>query len=110
MAFTKRAHRSNQVREFILNHAQEHPRSVARMAGQTFGISREPIAKHLWILVDQELLNAKGRSRCREYHLRSTCNQSFELDVSPRLQEKPVLGQKMAPFFVVVIDTVKEIC
>ena len=80
------------------------------MAGQTFGISRQSIAKHLGFLVDQGLLNAKGQSRGREYHLRSTCNQSFELEVAPGLQENQVWRQKMAPFFVGVTDTVKEIC
>ena len=80
------------------------------MAGQTFGISRQSVAKHLGILVDQGLLNSKGQTRGREYHLKSTCNQSFEVEVTPGLQENQVWRQNMAPFFVGVTDTVKEIC
>lgn len=110
MALTKKAHRSTQVREFILNHAQEHPRSVARLAGRTFGISRQSVAKHLGFLVSQGLLDTKGQTRGREYHLRSTCSETFELKVTPSLQENEVWRQKMAPFFVGVTDTIKEIC
>ena len=80
------------------------------MAGLTFGISRQSVAKHLGVLVDQGLLNTEGQTRGREYHLRSTCRQSFELEVTPSLQENQVWRQRLAPFFVEVTDTVKEIC
>ena len=102
--------RSNQIREFILDHAQEHPRDVARMAGQTFGITRQSVAKHLGVLVGQGLLRAQGHTKGREYHLQPICNQSFEIEVTQSLQENQVWRHKMAPFLVGVTDTVQEIC
>jgi len=53
----------------MLSAVGEHPRDVARVTAERFGISRQAVAQHTRTLVADGLLLASGRTRDRYYEL-----------------------------------------
>ena len=89
--------RTETVRQFILNHAGEHPGDISRITGQTFGISRQSVAKHLESLVGQGLLRATGRTKGREYRLEALFDHTFEVNAGAGMAENQIWRQEVAP-------------
>ena len=69
MAKTATARRGEDIRRFIVNSVQNHPRDISRVTGKQFGISRQAVNKHLRRLVDEGVLQRTGRTRNQSYAL-----------------------------------------
>jgi hypothetical protein len=61
--------RGEQVRRFILEHLEHHPKDIARVTAAKFRISRQAINKHLQNLVDERAVVSKGLTSSRVYRL-----------------------------------------
>lgn len=61
--------RSEQIRQFILDNVEHHPKDVASLAAKTFEISRQAVNKHVQHLVEQKALLVRGTTRSRHYIL-----------------------------------------
>ena len=61
--------RGEEIRQFILDNVEHHPKDVASLTAQTFGISRQAVNKHIRRLVDQRALLVRGSTRSRHYIL-----------------------------------------
>ena len=61
--------RGEEIRQFILDNTEHHPKDVVKMAAHHFGISRQAVNKHVRRLVDQQALFVKGSTRNRHYIL-----------------------------------------
>src|SRR5680860_347376 len=82
--------RAAQVEAFILQHVLEHPRDIARVTAEHFGISRQAANKHLKRLLDEGKLVASGATRNRSYEPAILAKEAFTLKVSPKLAEDRV--------------------
>jgi len=100
---TKLRKRGEQIRQFIIDNVEHHPKDVSNLAAKTFGITRQAVNKHIQRLVKQEVLLLRGTTRSRHYLLHPleqwehiyTLDSSLEEhivwrdDISPRLGELP---------------------
>jgi anti-sigma regulatory factor (Ser/Thr protein kinase) len=94
-------HRGAEIRQFILEHVEDHPRDIVTHTAQTFGISRQGVHRHIQrLLHDKVLCMRGGTTRDREYTLcpRVEWNHMYILstiaqeDVVWRKDIRPLLG------------------
>ena len=57
--------RGEQIRQFILAKVEEHPKDLAALTAQEFGISRQAVNKHINLLIEQKALVVTGSTRNR---------------------------------------------
>lgn len=61
--------RGEEIRQFILDNVEHHPKAVAKLAAHNFGITRQAVNKHIQRLVEQKALLVHGSTRNRHYLL-----------------------------------------
>jgi len=64
--------RNEQVRRFLIDHIEDHPRDIVSRAVEEFGITRQAVHRHLAKLVKDRVVEAKGTTRNKEYSLALT--------------------------------------
>lgn len=62
--------RGEEIRKFILDNIEKHPKNLATFTATEFGISRQAVNKHISRLVEQRQLDVSGATRSRHYSLR----------------------------------------
>lgn len=92
--------RTKEIRSFLIESITDHPKDIAALAGQRFGISRQAVSRHLKALVDRGLVVATGNTRRRTYSLVVLSTErvhasvsGLEEDVLWRNQVVPLLGE-----------------
>ena len=95
--------RGEDIRKFIIDHVEKEPASIARLAAEKFGISRQAANKHLQRLTEEKILTESGQTRNRSYQLSPLVEwrKVYPLGGSPAVSEgsvwtadvKPALGQ-----------------
>ena len=93
--------RGETVRTFIISRVEAHPKDIAKLAAERFGISRQAVNKHLQRLVAEKALVAAGTTRSREYRLAPLVehtkayelNEALAEDIIWRSDIEPSLGQ-----------------
>jgi len=90
-----RNEKSNNIRDFILRGAADHPRRIGIMAAERFGISRQAVSRHIHILIRRGLLRAVGNTRSREYRRVGMHPEQFESLRKKSPAEKLMLAQQL---------------
>lgn len=86
-----------QIRAFILENVQNHPRDIAALVQSVFNISRQAVSKHLLALEQDGLLEAEGATRNRSWHLKRQQEENFAYDLGKGLAEDSVWRQDIQP-------------
>jgi anti-sigma regulatory factor (Ser/Thr protein kinase) len=92
--------RGAEIRQFILEHVEEHPVDIVTLTMENFGISRQGVHRHIQTLRKQKALAIRGTTRKRRYTLRPlvkflesySLKTTLEEDVLWRRDIRPVLG------------------
>ncbi len=66
---TKVRQRGEAVRQFIVNHVEEHPDDITRVVMTKFRVTRQAVNQHLQRLVSEGALEREGAARARSYRL-----------------------------------------
>jgi len=93
--------RGEDIRRFILENLAEHPKTIAKVTAERFGITRQASGKHLQRLVDENAITSHGTTRNREYALATLpeWNKTYKItsalaeDVVWREDVEKVLGE-----------------
>jgi len=101
MVATRIRARGEEIREFIVEHVDDHPSDIGKVASAKFRISRQAVNKHLQKLVQEGCLSEKGETRARAYRLApiSTWSKTYPLgaelkeDIAWSNDVRPALGQ-----------------
>ncbi len=101
--------RGEEVRQFILDHVEHHPRDVTSITARTFNISRQAVNKHIKKLVDQHALVTEGSTGNKRYLLHPTeeWDQLYNLDGT--LSEDRVWRDDVSKFVIQLPDNVVDI-
>lgn len=101
--------RGEEIRQFILDNVEHHPRDVASITARTFEISRQAVNKHIKKLVDQHALLVKGSTRNRHYmlHPNEKWEQFYTLD--EKISEDQVWREDVSGFVNELPDNVVDI-
>jgi anti-sigma regulatory factor (Ser/Thr protein kinase) len=92
--------RGPEIRQFILEHVDNHPGDIVTLTMETFGISRQGVHRHMQTLRKQQVLDIHGTTRKRRYvlHPLATLEKEYHLrvplqeDLLWRIHIRPVLG------------------
>lgn len=79
--------RGEEIRRYILEHVEKHPREVASLAADKFSISRQAVNKHLQRLAKEGALSETGKTRNRVYALAPLTDWQMEFEIGPDLEE-----------------------
>src|SRR6266446_10852868 len=92
--------RGAEIRQFILEHVEEHPVDIVTLTAETFGMSRQGVHRHIQSLRKHKALGLRGTTRKRRYTLRPLAKFLEEYSLKTTLAEdllwrrdiRPVLG------------------
>jgi len=101
---------SSKIRDFILENVEAQPESIAPMAVEQFGISRQVVSYHIRNLIKEGLLVAEGNTRRRTYKLKPIVDWFFPLTITSDLEEHSVWIQHFAEYFKQFKDNIIGIC
>ena len=106
----KNPQKAKQIREFILNNVESHPRDISRITAQEFGVTRPAVGRHLRALVDEDLLIATGATKARKYTLQTLTKKRIDFSVDSALQEDVIWRDNVLPLISETPDNVLDIC
>lgn len=99
-----------EIREFILNKVESHPKDINSLTASTLGISRTTVSNYLRDLVNEGFLVATGKTKGRIYQLRNIVDEQFSLDVAENRQEDVVWREKILPLLSGTKQNILDIC
>lgn len=82
--------RGEDVRRFILEHLEKHPRDLTKVASEHFGITRQAVNKHLQRLASEHAIVESGKTRSRTYKLAALSEWRQVYEIKPGLAEDQV--------------------
>lgn len=89
--------RGENVRRFIVSNVEKHPKDIAKITADKFGITRQAVNKHLQKLVDEHALVPQGNTRNLTYHLRPLEEWRKTYSLTDALAEDVVWRQDITP-------------
>ncbi|MBF0220184.1 MAG: DUF4325 domain-containing protein [Gammaproteobacteria bacterium] len=101
--------RGEEIREFILDNVQHHPKDVGNLTASAFGITRQAVNKHIRLLIEQKVLLERGSTRNKHYLLCPQEEWERIYDISDRLEEHQVWNDDIAPRIGKLPDNVLDI-
>ncbi|MBD2326714.1 DUF4325 domain-containing protein [Alkalinema sp. FACHB-956] len=101
--------RSEQIRQFILTHVEEHPQDVAVLAAQEFGVSRQAINRHIQALVKQNAIVVEGSTRSKRYCLHPLVEWTKTYSLKSPLEEDRVWDSDIKSLIADLPDNVRAI-
>lgn len=102
--------KSGEIREFIIDHVDEHPYDLTRIVSQNFEISRQAAHQHIGEAVKDGIITAGGSGRARYYETRPLVDLIYQFDLSPQLQEDLIWREHVRPALGHLLDNVLQIC
>jgi len=79
--------RGEDVRRFILEHLEKHPRDLSKFVAEHFGISRQAVNKHLKRLQSEHAVVESGQTRNRIRKLATLAEWDKAYSIAPNLAE-----------------------
>lgn len=101
--------RGEQIRQFILTNIEKHPKDVATLTSQEFGITRQAVNKHIQRLAEQKAIVVKGSTKNREYQLHPLIEWIQTYPLTSKLEEDVVWDADIKPSVSDLPDNVREI-
>jgi predicted transcriptional regulator len=90
MATIRRSRENPQIRDFIIANVEAHPRNIASLTGEAFGLTRQSIAGYLRRLKAEGLIESTGATSARRYQLRELSHETFMIDIGANLDESAI--------------------
>jgi len=103
-------HKSNQIRQFILENLTSHQKDIIKTAICKFGLSRQAILKHMNSLIKENMVVAHGKTRDRYYVLKPTVNFSKSIDISNGFEPQEIIRNQIFSNFSSLNQNIREIC
>ena len=82
--------RGEEVRRYIIENIEQHPRDISKITSEKFGITRQAVNKHLQKLSAEGAITDAGATRNHSYKLAALENWTATYDVTPGLSESDV--------------------
>ncbi|MGH8560298.1 MAG: STAS-like domain-containing protein, partial [Methylococcales bacterium] len=101
--------RGEQIRQFILDNVEKHPKDITNFSAKTFGISRQAINQHIQRLVNRKAFVVRGATRGRSYVLRSLDQWEHIYSLEASLEEHWVWRNDIVPRIGQLTDNVSDI-
>jgi anti-sigma regulatory factor (Ser/Thr protein kinase) len=90
--------RGEEIRRFILDNVEHHPKDVVALTCHAFDISRQAANKHIKRLVEQKAILARGSTRSRHYVLHPLVKWEHIYPLDGKLAEDVVWRRHISEF------------
>jgi len=101
--------RGENIRRFILENLENHPKTIAQIASKKFNITRQAVNKHIKLLVKQGAILEQGNTRNRSYLLNPIEKVEKLYPLNSNLQEDVVWREFVYPLLDELPDNVINI-
>jgi anti-sigma regulatory factor (Ser/Thr protein kinase) len=101
--------RGAEIRQFILEHVEQHPGDIALLTARTFEMSRQAVHRHLRSLLQQHALCVLGTTRARRYSLAPLVQWTQIYPLATIEAEDRVWRQEIRPLLGTLPDNVLQI-
>jgi anti-sigma regulatory factor (Ser/Thr protein kinase) len=101
--------RGEEIRQFILDNVEHHPKDVVTLTSDAFAISRQAVNKHIKRLVEQKVLLVRGPARSRHYLLHPLIKWEHIYPLNGKLAEDVVWRSQISDFVNDLPDNVIDI-
>jgi hypothetical protein len=88
--------RGEDIRAFIFDNIEKHPKDIAGVTASRFGITRQAANKHLQKLTVEGALKSEGKTRHRSYKLAPLSEWDQAWEISTSLEEDQVWRQDVS--------------
>lgn len=107
---SRKSRKNVKLIRYILENVESHPGDIAKVAAETFGVSRTTINNYLSQLVEEGKLNAHGKTNARVYDLKPVAHDTFMIELSSGLAEDAIWRHRVLPNLVDVPRNILDIC
>lgn len=101
--------RGEEIRHFILENVENHPKDIANLTAEKFGITRQAVNKHIQFLVKQNSLTVEGSTKNKQYKLHPLVEFLELYQIAENLQEDVVWEKDIKSFFKELPANVRSI-
>lgn len=101
---------SHDVKKFILEHLEKHPKDIATFCANELNITRTTVHRHLNKLIQQGRIIKQGSTKSSIYYLSDALNRNNSYAVSRHLSEDTVFTNDFEPVFVQFPENIYDIC
>jgi STAS-like domain of unknown function (DUF4325) len=98
-----------EIKQYIVNAIEKHPRDLVRIASDYFNVSGQTIRNHIKKLIDDEIIIARGEKRGTSYALKNHEKQ-IVCQVNGELDESEIWQNAIVPFIPKIKENVHFIC
>ncbi len=102
--------KGKQIRQFILDEVQNHPKDIVRFTEKTFQITRQAVYRHTHKLIEEGLLITEGTTRKKIYKLKVITKKEIQVPVSKDLQEHVIWISHVKPIIEDIPQNIVDIC
>jgi hypothetical protein len=101
--------KSEEIRQFILDHVPDYPTDIVKITAKKFDLSRQATARHLKKLILQGDIEIEGNTSGRNYSLSKGRIVEFAYAVSERPNEHTVWQKDILPLLQFFSDTLIQL-
>jgi len=101
---------TEEIRNFILEKVDNHPRDITSFTADAFDVTRNAILHHINQLIEAGLLAAQGTTKDRRYELVTTARDIFRIEITSGLEEDQIWFHVIRPNLKGLPDNVLQIC
>lgn len=101
--------RGEEIRQFILDNTEHHPKDMVKLTARNFDISRQAVNKHVKRLVEQKSLLVRGTTRNRHYVLLPVAQWEHIYNLDGNLEEDVVWRDDIASLLGELPNNVMDI-
>ena len=102
--------RFSPIREFILNNLTEHQKDIVKTVIRKFGLSRQAVLRHMYVLIQGGRVTAHGKTKDRYYELNPIVNRTVTITITPKLEEDKIGRKYLFPHLSDFSSNLREIC
>ena len=98
------------VREYILNNLTQHQKDIVKTVIRKFGLSRQAVLRHMYVLIQGGKVTAYGKTKDRYYELNPIVSKTVSFTITPNLEEDKIGREHLFPYLSGFSSNIKEIC
>ena len=92
------------VREYILNNLTQHQKDIVKRVIKKFGLSRQAVLRHMYILIQGGKVTAYGKTKDRFYELIPIVSKTVTFTITPNLEEDKIGREHFSHIYPVFLQ------
>lgn len=100
----------HKLREFIVDHVENHPRDIVKLSVDKFKVSRQHVHTYMNSLINEGIIHQKGKTSGAKYFLKNLIDENFMFDTSEDREEDKLWNKYIFSLMDRFPKNVRDIC